>query len=198
MKYRLLLVLGLVLSGLVFGLGSAQTDHAATAVQLTTTDRSNLQAVLNLTKVALDAIQVQVNHNAVQNPAAMIVTLNGIKSYLAGINEMLGGSPVAAAPVSGPATPVVTTAQPAAPQAVTANQAQPAGSAQAGVAAPSQQQTASVSSAATSKWAFWIVLIVAVVLAIVLAMPRKKSKPMTTQPTPSASASEEPDPIQSA
>src|SRR5882724_2827062 len=111
MKYRFILVLAFVVAGLFFGLSAAKPAHAATAMQLTATDQSNLQAVLSLTKVALDAIQVQVDHNAVQSPAAMIVTLNGIKGYLITIRGLLGNSPVATAPVK----PVVAM-QPSAPQ----------------------------------------------------------------------------------
>lgn len=218
MKFRFTLGLLALVAGLVFGFSALPSQaHAATAVTLSDTDRGNLQSVLDLTKVTLDTIQLQINRNAIQNRATTLATLGNIQVYLLNMRSLLGGEPVASIPMTfeepEPVAPrpvaIAPVASPApiapvAPVVATTPSGEVAGSAVVNETAPNQQ-TAAVSSSTTSKRAFWIILITAIVIAIILAIPRKKEvvvlqdapqdaphqKPQPPQP-------EETEPVQSA
>lgn len=97
MKFRFTLGLLALATGLVIGFSAAPAQaHAAAAVTLSATDRANMQSVLDLTKVTLDTIQVQINNNAIQDRAATLATLGNIRSYLLNMRELLGGAPASA------------------------------------------------------------------------------------------------------
>ena len=177
MKLRFLFGFLAILAGLVIGFG-AHPAHAAaaTSITLTATDRADLQSVLNVTHVALDALQKQVDQNpaAIKDPAAVVSTLSSIKGVLLAVRGILDAS------VPAP-TQVPTPAPTAAPQVQ-------------GASTESTPQTASVgSSGAAAKWAFWIILAVAIVTALVLVlMPRKKVAPLPHAPSPQASPAPQP------
>lgn len=216
MKLRITLGFLALVAIMVFGLGSLPVQaHAATAVTLSATDLGNMQSVLNVTKVTLDAVQVQINHNAIQDRSATLAILGSIRSYLLNMRALLGGEPIAAGipmtfedpePVAFVPAPVApqAPAEPVAPVAsvTPAPVGEVAGSAMVNKETEPSQQTASVSSSATSQRAFWIILITAIVIAIILVIPRKKetvamqdapqSAPQAPQTQPQSSEGTEP------
>lgn len=210
MKFRTTLALLAIVAGLAFGISALPGEaHAATAVTLSDTDRSNIQSVLDLTQATLDTVQLQINRNEIRDRQATLATLGNIRTYLLNMRELLGGAPVSMLieepePVA-PQAPVAFSPQPA-PQPAAPTATEPAGevagSAVVGETEPNRQ-TASVSSSASSRRAFWIILITAIVIAIILAIPRRKdivtlqsvsqhptAKLQTPQQTPDSKESE--------
>lgn len=180
MKFRFMLGCLVLFAALVIGFG-VNPAQAQAAVELSPTNRNNLQAVLNVTKVALDAVQMQINRDEVRNPQAMIATLGGVRSYLLSMQQFLSGVPVAAAPRA-PIAPAPVASAPQSPADAADEELAPAAPSTVAQSPAQNRQTASVSASAASRWAFWIILLVAVVLAIVLALPRRQTAPHSEAP----------------
>jgi len=185
MKFRFMLGVLAIVAGLVVGFGTMTGQaHAATAVTLSDAERSNMQAALNLTRMTLDAIQVQADRNMIKDKTATLAILANIRTSLLSMRETLGGVPASATPAAAKPSTVVATVKPAAP-VVAASPGQVAGSAAV---------NETVGASATSKRVFWIILIAAIVIAIILAIPRKKNDVVTFQSAAPEPAPQEPEP----
>lgn len=196
MKFRLKLGIAILFVGLALMGVNAQAAQAQTAVQLSATDRANLQAVLDVTKATLDAVQLQINSSAVQNPAVTLAYLDGVRTYLFNMQGFLGGSSVSTTQTS-QTPPVQVATQPSPePDVLGETDAEEGAMVSEEGAMESEMQeedqgAAAETTGATSRWAFWVILVAAIALAIVLAMPRRKEMRPQPQPQP------KPQPLQS-
>jgi hypothetical protein len=193
MKFRLTLGLLALVAGLVFGFTALPIQaHAASAVTLSANELSTMQSILDITKVQLDTIQLQINRNEIQDKQATLSNLGTIRAYLLNMRELLGGAPASSVLIEDPEPmiiaistinplevpdeePIATISQPV---------AEVAGSAVVNDDDTADQRTASVSSNSTPKRVFWIILITAVIIAIILAIPRREKDIVTIQDSP--------------
>lgn len=193
MKFRLTLGLLALVAGLVFGLTALPIQaQAASAVTLSASEMSTMQSILDITKVQLDTIQLQINRNEIQDKQATLSNLSTIRAYLLNMRELLGGAPASSALIEDPEPmilaistinpseipdeePIATVSQPV---------AEVADSAVVNDEDTANQRTASFGSVSTSKRVFWIILITAVIIAIILAIPRKEKDVVTIQDSP--------------
>jgi hypothetical protein len=206
MKFRLTLGLLALVAGLVFGFTALPIQaHAASAVTLSANELSTMQSILDITKVQLDTIQLQINRNEIQDKQATLSNLSTIRAYLLNMRELLGGAPASSMLIEYPEPVVVNPVSPnpiaSAPQTpeaptISAPAGEIAGSAVVNDADTADQRTASVSSAATSKRVFWIILITAIIIAIILAIPRKEKDIVTIQNSPQQPQTPKPQPAQ--
>ena len=160
MKFRLTLGLLALVAGLVFGFTALPIQaHAASAVTLSANELSTMQSILDLTKVQLDTIQLQINRNEIQDKQATLSNLSTIRSYLLNMRELLGGAPASSMLIEEPEpvaywSPTVNAPEIPAEQPVSTVSepvGEVSGSAVVNNEDTADQRTASVSSAATSR-----------------------------------------------